>query len=98
MWNNFTYPPLASSLRPARRRAALEKVNPAKRLDKHFEIERKCAGKRTAHFIGDANGADKAMQTYLADRRYRQATVFRAGSECRNNIGQWETRYIEMNG
>ncbi len=49
-------------------------------------------------FIGDANGADKAMQTYLADRGYRQVTVFCAGSECRNNIGQWETRYIEMNG
>lgn len=49
-------------------------------------------------FIGDANGADKAMQRYLADRGYRHVTVFCAGSECRNNIGQWETRHIEMKG
>ena len=48
--------------------------------------------------IGDANGADKAMQTYLADRGYRHVTVFCSGSECRNNIGQWETRHISING
>lgn len=48
--------------------------------------------------IGDANGADKAMQTYLADRGYRHVIVFCSGSECRNNIGQWETRHISTNG
>lgn len=48
--------------------------------------------------IGDANGADKAMQTYLADRGYKHVTVFCSGSECRNNIGQWETRHISING
>ena len=45
-------------------------------------------------FIGDANGADKAMQTYLADRQYKNVLVFCAGRDCRNNIGSWETRKI----
>ncbi|WP_447970322.1 hypothetical protein [Nitrospira sp. M1] len=54
--------------------------------------------KELSILIGDANGADKAMQTYLADRGYRSVTIFCAGSECRNNIGQWETRNIQMNG
>ncbi len=45
-------------------------------------------------FVGDANGADKAMQTYLADRQYRNVQVFCSGKDCRNNIGSWETREI----
>ena len=45
-------------------------------------------------FIGDANGADKAMQTYFADRHYKNVLVFCAGRDCRNNIGSWETRQI----
>jgi len=45
-------------------------------------------------FIGDANGADKAVQQYLAERRYARVTVF-CMKECRNNIGSWPTRIIE---
>lgn len=45
-------------------------------------------------FVGDANGADKAMQTYLADRQYKNVLVFCSGQDCRNNIGLWETRQI----
>ena len=45
-------------------------------------------------FVGDANGADKAIQTYLADRQYRNVLVFCSGKDCRNNIGCWETRQI----
>jgi hypothetical protein len=44
--------------------------------------------------IGDANGADKAVQTYLAKRSYPNVTVF-CMKECRNNIGDWPTRSIE---
>jgi hypothetical protein len=44
--------------------------------------------------IGDANGADKAVQTYLAHKHYTNVTVF-CMEECRNNIGQWPTRNVE---
>lgn len=46
-------------------------------------------------FIGDANGADKAVQKYLFDKNYKNIQVFCMGNECRNNIGRWETRHIE---
>jgi hypothetical protein len=45
-------------------------------------------------FIGDANGADKAVQHYLAERSYAKVTVF-CMEECRNNLGSWPTRNIE---
>jgi len=44
--------------------------------------------------IGDANGADRAMQEYLAQKNYPHVLVFCAGSTCRNNIGGWETRLV----
>ena len=34
--------------------------------------------------VGDANGADKAVQQYLADRHYRHVVVF-CMENCRNN-------------
>jgi adenine-specific DNA-methyltransferase len=39
--------------------------------------------------VGDANGADKAVQTYLARRQYREVIVFCTAGECRNNVGGW---------
>lgn len=47
-----------------------------------------------AIFIGDANGADKAVQAYLAKRNYGNVIVF-CMEHCRNNIGAWPTRSIE---
>jgi hypothetical protein len=47
-----------------------------------------------AVLIGDANGADKCVQKYLADKGYRRVTVFCMGETCRNNLGNWETRNI----
>ena len=44
--------------------------------------------------IGDANGADKALQEYLADRRYDKVTVFCSGDVCRNNLGNWEKVFV----
>jgi hypothetical protein len=44
--------------------------------------------------VGDANGADKAVQTYFAQKHYNNVTVF-CMEECRNNIGGWPTRSIE---
>lgn len=46
--------------------------------------------------IGDANGADKAMQVHLADSNYRHVTVFCAGQTCRNNVGAWPTNNVEV--
>jgi hypothetical protein len=44
--------------------------------------------------IGDANGADKAVQHYLAERGHGRVVVF-CMEKCRNNIGNWPTRNIE---
>lgn len=44
--------------------------------------------------VGDANGADTAMQSYLAKKGYDKVTVFCTGAACRNNIGRWETRHV----
>ena len=44
--------------------------------------------------IGDANGADKVVQTYLAAKRYADVIVF-CMERCRNNVGDWPTRRIE---
>ncbi len=44
--------------------------------------------------IGDANGADKAVQEYLAASGYRKVTVF-CMAECRNNVGMWPTRNVK---
>jgi len=44
--------------------------------------------------LGDANGADKAMQKYLAEKGYRNVLVFCMGDVCRNNLGKWEKRNV----
>jgi hypothetical protein len=45
--------------------------------------------------VGDANGADKAMQRYLAERRHADVEVFCAGATPRNNVGGWPCRRVE---
>ncbi|MBI4217039.1 MAG: hypothetical protein HY687_06615 [Chloroflexi bacterium] len=44
--------------------------------------------------IGDANGADKAVQKYLAEKRYPDVRVFCAGVTCRNNLGDWNVESV----
>jgi nicotinate phosphoribosyltransferase len=44
--------------------------------------------------VGDANGADKAVQKHLLAAQYRKVTVFCSGDSCRNNLGKWETRFV----
>lgn len=46
--------------------------------------------------VGDANGADKAMQKFLADNGYGSVIVFCAGDRCRNNVGNWRTEKIAV--
>ena len=44
--------------------------------------------------IGDANGADKAIQQYLFDKKYQNVMIFCTGDICRNNIGAWKIKNI----
>jgi len=62
---------------------ALSRLNPEirKRLDNILE-------QRFSVLVGDANGADKVVQQYLAKREYRHVIVYCMES-CRNNIGEW---------
>ena len=46
--------------------------------------------------VGDANGVDKAVQKHCADKHYDKVIVFCAGNFCRNNVGNWETKYIAV--
>ena len=46
--------------------------------------------------VGDANGADKALQKFLAEMQYSNVIVFFSGKTCRNNIGEWDTRQITV--
>lgn len=46
--------------------------------------------------VGDANGADKAVQTYLDDKNYNDVEVFCSEGECRNNVGNWKVRNVPV--
>lgn len=45
--------------------------------------------------VGDANGADKAMQEYLCSRHYQDVMVFCMEGFCRNNLGNWLTQNVK---
>jgi hypothetical protein len=52
-------------------------------IDKDFTI-----------LVGDANGADKAVQQYLAEKGYRNVIVHCMANNCGNNVADWPTREI----
>jgi adenine-specific DNA-methyltransferase len=43
--------------------------------------------------VGDANGADKAVQQHFAKRGYENVLVY-CMTECRNNLGNWPTKNV----
>lgn len=45
--------------------------------------------------VGDANGADKAVQKFFAEAAYGNVTVFCTGEKFRNNLGRWPTNHVE---
>ena len=51
--------------------------------------------KGLAVIVGDANGADKAVQQYLFSKHYDNVEIFCSGTACRNNVGHWNTRVID---
>lgn len=46
--------------------------------------------------VGDASGADKAIQEFFADRRYSRVLVFFSGESPRNNVGDWPTQAVNV--
>lgn len=46
--------------------------------------------------VGDANGADRAMQQYLVEKSYPNVLVFCLGDACRNNVGSWQIRTVTV--
>ena len=46
--------------------------------------------------IGDANGADKAIQKFFAEKGYNEVIVYCSGYKCRNNLGGWPTINIDV--
>jgi len=44
--------------------------------------------------IGDANGADEAVQRYISDRQFETVEVFSADESPRNNAGGWPVRVV----
>jgi len=54
--------------------------------------------KRFQILVGDANGVDKAVQTYLHKKAYELVEVFCAGNTCRNNVGQWHLHEVNVSG
>lgn len=49
---------------------------------------------RLTIITGDANGADKAMQAYLAELQYGDVTIYFVGEAPRNNVGDWPTKRV----
>ena len=45
--------------------------------------------------VGDANGADKAFQTYFAEHQYANVLVYCTAGDCRNNVGCWPIRPVD---
>jgi len=50
--------------------------------------------KRLPIVIGDAKGADRAVQQYLFSKAYPDVEVFCVGGYCRNNVGNWPSRMV----
>ncbi len=48
--------------------------------------------------IGDANGADRAVQAYFHRKGYAKVEVFCSGDHPRNNLGKWPLRKIPVPG
>jgi hypothetical protein len=73
-------------------------IGGSRRLSKlNAEVKRRIdnvVDSRFAVLVGDANGADKAVQQYLADRQYSNVTVFCMTGHCRNNVGRWLARDV----
>lgn len=71
----------------------LGRLNPALRT----RLRNLITNKHTV-LVGDANGVDKAVQSFFAEEGYRNVIVYCMDGECRNNVGNWEIRSIDSGG
>lgn len=46
--------------------------------------------------VGDANGADKAVQKFLNEKAYKNVVVYCSGKYCRNNLGKWNSSFVSV--
>lgn len=67
---------------------AVSRLNDAIREQLDNLIRKNCS-----ILVGDANGADNALQSYFAQKHYSNVVVFSMGAP-RNNVGQWENRRL----
>jgi adenine-specific DNA-methyltransferase len=44
--------------------------------------------------VGDANGADKAIQSFFSKKHYPNVVVYCTAGECRNNLGNWRVANV----
>lgn len=70
-----------------------------RRISKRIQNELDAAMKADAKIIvGDAPGADKRVQDYLAEKKYRNVEVYTTDDQVRNNSGNWKVNKISSNG
>ena len=50
--------------------------------------------RRLTVLIGDANGADKAVQSYFAEHGYENVRIYCSDGDCRNNLGLWKVKSV----
>ena len=48
--------------------------------------------------VGDANGVDKAIQSFFAEEGYRNVVVYCMDGSCRNNVGNWPIVAVDSGG
>ena len=46
-------------------------------------------------YVGDADGADKALQRFFASHRYDRVLVYCVEGRYRNNVGHWPTKAVQ---
>ncbi len=68
----------------------ISKLN-AKVKDRLDEMMRK----RLTVLVGDANGADRAVQSYFADHGYDKVQIYCSDGDCRNNLGPWQVKSVK---
>lgn len=71
----------------------LGRLNPAIRT----RLKNLITNKHTV-LIGDANGVDKAVQSFFSSEGYRNVVVYCMDGECRNNVGNWSIKSIDSGG
>jgi hypothetical protein len=61
--------------------SAIKKIDAI--IDRNFSV-----------LIGDAKGVDLQVQKYFFEKNYNNVLVYSAGTESRNNVGNWKVKRI----